>query len=112
MLDILKQTFFTGVGVVALTKDKVQELTNELVRRGEITQKQGEDFVDEVLSKSRQAETEFSKQIEVGLKTTLDGLHVAKKDDLDDLTKKIDLLMVKIEQLENRLSEGSSVGAS
>jgi polyhydroxyalkanoate synthesis regulator phasin len=55
MFDIIKKTMLTGVGLAAMTKDKVEELAKELAEKGKLSEKEGRDLVDELLKKSEQA---------------------------------------------------------
>jgi polyhydroxyalkanoate synthesis regulator phasin len=51
--DAAEDLFLAGVGVVALTKDRTDELVDELVGRGKVTRDEASDIVDEVVGRWR-----------------------------------------------------------
>ena len=44
MFDLIKKTMLTGVGLAAMTKDKVEELAKELSKKGKLSEKEGKDL--------------------------------------------------------------------
>jgi polyhydroxyalkanoate synthesis regulator phasin len=61
MLESIKKGFYTGLGLALITKEKAEELAKELVKKGELSEKEGKGFVEEILKKSKEAEQEFEK---------------------------------------------------
>jgi len=53
MLDTFKNSFFATLGVIALTQEKLQQLVDELVRKGQITSEQGKVLLEEILSRGQ-----------------------------------------------------------
>ena len=41
MQDLLKKAFSLGIGVLLVSKDKIEGIVNELVKRGELGQEEG-----------------------------------------------------------------------
>ena len=39
MLDLLRKTYLAGLGLTTLTREKMEELVDELVKRGEVAEK-------------------------------------------------------------------------
>ncbi len=50
--DGLKDVFLAGVGAMAMTGEKAQELVNQLISKGEITVEQGKQINDELVQKA------------------------------------------------------------
>jgi polyhydroxyalkanoate synthesis regulator phasin len=48
-----EELFLAGVGVVALTKDRTEELVDELVGRGKVSREEARTIVDEVVGRWR-----------------------------------------------------------
>jgi polyhydroxyalkanoate synthesis regulator phasin len=48
-----EELFLAGVGVVALTKDRTEELVDELVGRGKVSRDEAREIVDEVVGRWR-----------------------------------------------------------
>jgi len=51
MLDSIHKMFLAGVGLAAMTKDKIDEHVKELVEKGKLTEKEGREVADEMLSR-------------------------------------------------------------
>ncbi len=49
-MKLLKDVFYLGVGTLALGYEKTSELINEMVKRGELTHKEGEELTKLALS--------------------------------------------------------------
>jgi len=44
MLDAIHKMFLAGVGLAAMTKDKIDEQVNELVEKGKLTENEGQEI--------------------------------------------------------------------
>ena len=89
MFDLIKKTLLTGVGLAVMTKGKIQELVGELVKKGEISEKEGRELVAELLKKSEQAGKEWEAKVEGLVGKAVAKLKVATKDDIAELAAKI-----------------------
>ena len=89
MIELFKKTFYTGLGVLALTKEKIEELGDELVEKGKLSESDVKKFVDDLFEKSESAKEQVKKQIEKVTEDTLKKMHLVTKDDLDALEKRI-----------------------
>ena len=50
MSEMLKKMGLFGIGVISLTKEKVDEFAREIIKKGEMSKEEAEKFVNEVLS--------------------------------------------------------------
>jgi len=96
MLEIIKKTLFTGLGVAYLTKEKLEELTKEIAAKGNLSEKEGRELADELLSKSQEARDRLESQIGEMVQTNLRKLDLATKDDVARLEEQIASLRAKI----------------
>ncbi|MBC2695719.1 MAG: hypothetical protein HF982_10690 [Desulfobacteraceae bacterium] len=94
MFDIIKKVMLTGVGLAAITKDKVEDLARDLAKKGELTEKEGKKLVDDLLTKSEKAKEDLEKEIEKVVKDTMKKMNLAGAEELSNLTKRI----IKLEQ--------------
>ncbi|HXV57756.1 MAG TPA: hypothetical protein VD704_07805 [Gaiellaceae bacterium] len=51
--DAAEELFLAGVGVVALTKDRTEELVDELAGRGKVSREEARTLVDDVVGRWR-----------------------------------------------------------
>ena len=89
MFDLIKKTMLTGVGLAAMTRDKVEELAMELIEKGEMTEKEGKELVDEFVRKSEQARKELETKVENIVERVLEKMNLATKEDITRLEEKI-----------------------
>jgi polyhydroxyalkanoate synthesis regulator phasin len=89
MIDLIKKTFYTGLGVVALTKEKIEELADELVEKGKLSESDVKKFVDEMCEKSESAKEQLKNHVEKVTEDTLKKMKLVTKDDLDALEKRL-----------------------
>ena len=95
MLDSIHKMFLAGVGLAAMTKDKIDEHIKELVEKGELTEKEGREIADDMLKKSKQAKEDLEKQVEKTVQQTLGTLKIASKKEVEELAARIEKLEAK-----------------
>ncbi len=98
MIDLLKKTLLTGVGVAALSKEKIETLVKELVEKGKVSEQEGRSLIDQLLASSEEARQELQKQIEAKVQLVLEKMDLAKKSDLDALQKQVDALKKELQK--------------
>jgi len=92
MLDAIHKMFLAGVGLAAMTKDKIDEHVKELVEKGKLSEKEGREIANEMLKKSKQAKDDLEKQVEKQVQQTLQTLQIASKEDVEKLEARIEKL--------------------
>ncbi len=90
MIELVKKTLLTGIGVAALSKEKIESLAKEVAEKGKLTEQEGKEFVDQLLNRSEEAREELQAQIEAKVKVVLEKMDVAKKSDVDALRKELE----------------------
>ena len=89
MFDLIKKTMLTGVGLAAVTKEKVEELAKDLTEKGELSEREGKKLLDDLLKRSKQAKEDLDEKIENVVMKVLKKMDVATKNDIARLDKKI-----------------------
>jgi len=92
MLDAIYKTFLVGVGLAAVTKEKIDAHVNELVEKGRLSEKEGRDLAEDMLKKSEQARKDLQKRIETSVEQALHRLNLPSRQDLEKLATRIDKL--------------------
>ena len=100
MQELLKNLLYLGAGAAFVTKEKVEELKNDLVDKGKLTQDEGKQFVDELLQKSDDFKNKFEEKINEAVTDRLEKMNVAKSDDIADLRAQIQELRAMVEKLQ------------
>lgn len=90
--DFARKTVYFGLGLASYSKEKIENITRELVEAGEIKQKEVESFKEEMMKKAEKEKKEFDSFVEKQVKNVVENLGLVTKDDLKKIEKKIDLL--------------------
>ncbi len=92
MLDFVKKVMLTGVGMAALTKEKVEELAKDFAEKSDLSEKEGKQFVDDLLKKSEQARMDLQEKIEKAAGNAIKKMNCATADDISELRDEINQL--------------------
>ncbi len=92
MIDVVKKILLTGVGVAALSKEKIEDLARDLAEKGKMTEQEGKALVDQLLTSSDEARQDLQKQIEAKVQVVLEKMDLAKKSEVDALKLEIEEL--------------------
>lgn len=95
MFDIIKKAMLTGVGLAAMTRDKIEEMAKELTEKGEMTEKEGRELVDELVKKSEKAKKDLETKMEGIVEKVLVKMNLATKEDISKIEKRLKRLEKK-----------------
>jgi polyhydroxyalkanoate synthesis regulator phasin len=94
--DLIERTFLAGMGVAVLTKDRVEDLADELVRLGGLNADEGREMVERLVARSReQARSVLRRADTVSLETY--------RDLASGLQAKVEDQELRLRQLEHRI---------
>jgi polyhydroxyalkanoate synthesis regulator phasin len=96
MKELLQKAWFFGLGLVDATKE---ELVQEMVRRGEITQQEGPEAMKQLLNKARQAQATMVDKVKELVNKALAEARPAKAADLEALEKRLAALEEEVKKL-------------
>jgi polyhydroxyalkanoate synthesis regulator phasin len=99
MKDILQKAWYFGMGVFDFTREKVEALVDEMVRRGEISQQEGPDAVKELLGRAQEAQAAMMIKVKELVNKSLAELRLARAADLEALEKRVAALEEEIRRL-------------
>ena len=96
--DTFKKMGLFGLGLISLTQEKIEEFSQEMIKKGEISREEGRRFVKEVLSEQEKQMKDLENKIDEKVKETLEKSGVAMKNDIASLKKKIEDLEKTIQE--------------
>jgi polyhydroxyalkanoate synthesis regulator phasin len=99
MKDLLQKAWFFGLGVVDATKEKVEEVVQEMVRRGEITQQESPEALKQLLNKAQQAQATLVDRVKELVNKAMAEARPAKAVDLEALEKRVAALEEEVKKL-------------
>jgi len=94
--EMIHKTLMAGLGV----PEKINEVVDELVKKGELSESQGANLVRECTEKVNRTGDEINKTVSDLIDRALEKMNIPKRDEVDKLNKKIMTLSSKIKKLE------------
>jgi polyhydroxyalkanoate synthesis regulator phasin len=95
----LRKMGLFGIGVVSLTQEKLEEFTQEMIKKGDMSKEEGKKFVKEVLSEKEKQIKEVEDKINEKVKEAIDKSGIVMKSDMEALQRKIDKLEKTIQTM-------------
>lgn len=90
MFDLIKKTILIGAGLASLTREKVEGLANELVKRGELSEKEGRALVDDLIERSKKVRQELEKRVEKQVAKSLERLNIPTRGEIMKIWARIE----------------------
>jgi polyhydroxyalkanoate synthesis regulator phasin len=94
--EAAEELFLAGVGAVALTKDRTEELVDELAGRGKVSRDEARDLVDEIMGRWREEAVRVGERAGSTFSGLFKELGLVTRRDYDELE-------LRLAQLEHRL---------
>ena len=82
MTDLFEKSMNLGLGLFLYSREKVEELVDGLVSKGEVSQKDARRFAAELIQKGREQREEMEKLVRDELTKVLGDENVARRTDL------------------------------
>jgi polyhydroxyalkanoate synthesis regulator phasin len=102
-------TFFEAVRKALLAgfgmQDRVKELVDELVERGELSKSQGAKLVREWSQRAEKSTVDVSQSLSEIINKTLQKMSIPTKDELAKINRKLQNISTRIKRLEDTLQE-------
>ncbi|EIM65203.1 MAG: phasin family protein [Desulfobacter postgatei] len=98
MLETLKNSLLTGVGMALRSKKEIETFAKEFAEQSEMNQKEAKDFLEECKKRYDEAKSSLDKKVEAVVESVLKRLDLPTRGDIDELNARIDELSKKIEK--------------
>ncbi|MDD9300819.1 MAG: phasin family protein [Desulfobacter sp.] len=98
MLETIKKSLLTGVGMALRSKKEIESLAKEFAQQSEMNQDEAKAFLDDCQTKYEQAKSDLDKKIETAIESILKRLDLPSKSDIETLNKRVDTLTQQLEK--------------
>ena len=92
MLEFIKKAIFIGAGLASMTAEKIEEAVAEIVRKGEISEKQGRELIQDLKDRSGKARKDLGDRVEKMIEEALQRLKIPTRKEVDDLKARVEAL--------------------
>ena len=101
--DALEKAAYTGLGLAAMTKDKLDEAVETLKKERGLTEEEGRRLAEEMKDGAEAARRKLDERVDAAVQKALKGMKLAPLKDLEELQS-------RVADLEERLGKGESSG--
>ncbi len=89
MLNIIKKSMLTGIGLALIAKDELEVLAKEFVKKGKMSEQEGTKFMDDLQTKYDETQSKLEDRVQQAVKEFLKKADVVTGDELRGLKKEI-----------------------
>lgn len=82
MSNSFEKSFNLGLGLLACSREKIEELVEELVSKGEVAKKDARQFAGELIKRGEEQREELKKLVQSEVTKALNNVNVATKEDI------------------------------
>lgn len=105
MGDLFKKAISLGLGLTVVSKEKVEKVVDDLVKRGELAPEQSKALVNRLIERGEEEQSQIKSFIYEQVKRILNEMDIPSKDDISSLEQRIKALEAKVTELEGTRSE-------
>lgn len=98
MEDLWRKAKHFGLGVVDFTREKVEALVDDMVKRGELTEQETPQAVAEIMEKAKSEQDAFLAKLKALVEKVVSEAGLARAADLEALEKRVADLEEKLQQ--------------
>jgi polyhydroxyalkanoate synthesis regulator phasin len=95
MSDLLKKTIMAGLGAMSLTREKAEELTKDLIKRGEVSESEEAKFVKDLMDLAEKNKSGMEEKIEQTVEKALAKMNLPSRKEVNELKEEISKLVKK-----------------
>ena len=88
-MHMIKKAMLLGIGLISLTKEKAEEIVDDLIKRGEVSREERFKMVDKLLREAEKKEEELTGKINEIVQNTITQVGLASKKDLEAISKRL-----------------------
>ncbi len=96
MYDVVRKALMASLGV----QEKVKELLDDLVKKGELNEREGAKLMKEWVDKAEAQSKDVNRLVADSMSKGYELVNIATKDELDKLAKKVQQLSLRVKKLE------------
>lgn len=100
MSDLFKKAISLGVGLTIVSKEKVEKVVEELVKRGELAPSESKALVNRLVERGEEERGAFKSAVQEQVQKVLKELKVPVQADIAGLTSRIAVLERRVAELE------------
>lgn len=107
-MNALDKLLNLGIGAYALTREKIEKATDDMIRRGEMSREEGKAYVEDVLKRMETNKREIETKLETFVHDTVHKLSLPTHSDVEALRCEVETLKKEIAALKAEQEQSDS----
>ncbi len=96
MLELIEKTILAGIGTLALTQKKAEELKDDLKERLNLSEEEGKKLLDKLQSAIKENQAKLEEMAQAEVKKACERVGLVTEEEVSKLKKRIDQLEKKL----------------
>ncbi len=89
MKDLIKKGLALGLGFAIVSKEQIEKVVDELVKKGDLSASESKDIIKELIQKGEEQQQEINTKLRDQVQKILDELNIPSRADINKLEKRI-----------------------
>lgn len=98
MFELLEKAFLTGLGAIALSQKKAEEVLTDLKDKYKMSEEEGKAFLEKVQGIAKEGRARVEEMAEAEVKKAMERMGMVSREEFERLQR-------RVAQLESRLTE-------
>ncbi|MDU4695090.1 MAG: phasin family protein [Paenibacillus sp.] len=100
MSDLLKKAISLGWGLTITSKEKVESIVDDLVKRGELAPSESKQLVEKLIDRGAEEQTKFKELVNEQVRAALQNMGLASAKEVEELTRRVAELEIKLAEMQ------------
>lgn len=105
MLDIIRRSFLTSLGLAVVSREKVRQISRDLVESGKLTKEEADQLVSELIDEGKKEWQELREKVDEMAHNWFTHLDLSSKTEFTRLQEQVDNIENRLKIYEDRLAE-------
>lgn len=89
MSDLLKKAISLGWGLTIVSKEKIEGIVDDLVKRGELAPSESKQLVEKLIDKGAEEQGRFKELVNEQVRSALQTMGLASAKEVEELTRRV-----------------------
>ncbi|MBA3031217.1 MAG: phasin family protein [Proteobacteria bacterium] len=89
MIDLIKKTILSGVGLAMKTKEEIEDFAKEMEKKFNLSESDGKKFLEDLKKRYSETQDKLESKVEHVVKDVLKKMDIVTNEDLKGLKKEI-----------------------
>ncbi|GAW91815.1 phasin family protein [Calderihabitans maritimus] len=98
MLEWLRKGFLLGLGAMSLTREKAEQLVEDLVKKGQVSTDEAKQFVEQLVERGREEREQLRGTVQSEVQKVRDELGLVTRKELEELEARVKALEERLQK--------------